>query len=414
MSRPAASHLDAFALAAQAADDVVLGTVREMHDAIAGRVHGGPARWGGTVPALTWWLHSTIASGVFASVSSGLRLSSAGLRLASRHGARGGDLESSGYGRFLSGAVNGLIGDQLREDDDPVFFEMSVRVRGRDVPCDPESLADAFPEAGARVVVFVHGLCETEDVWWRSEVPVRDEGGEEPPRTSYGDRLAHATGWTSVYLRVNTGLPVAENGVALAALLDRLVHSWPVAVSRLALVGHSMGGLVVRAAGAVSTDRDESWTDVVTDVVCLGTPHHGAPLERVVERGVRLLGRLPESAPLGRILEFRSVGILDLRHGLSQDVQNLPRARYRLVGATLSRRADGPGSQSLGDLLVPFDSAMGRDRDGTEMFPGAETLHIQGDHFDLLNHRAVYAALLEWLADRDDAPTREEAATDDG
>ena len=146
------------------------------------------------------------------------------------------------------------------------------------------------------------------------------------------------------------------------------------------------------------------------DVVCLGTPHLGAPLERVVERGVRLMDRLPEVAPIGRVLEFRSVGILDLRHGLSRDVQNLPRARYRLVGATLSKRPNGPGAESLGDLLVPFTSAMGRERDGTEMFPGAETLHVRGDHFDLLNHDAVYAALRGWLADRTDAPTREEAA----
>ena len=51
------------------------------------------------------------------------------------------------------------------------------------------------------------------------------------------------------------------------------------------------------------------------------------------------MGRLPESAPFGRILEYRSVGILDLRHGLARDVQNLPNARYRLVAATLTRSA---------------------------------------------------------------------------
>ena len=119
----------------------------------------------------------------------------------------------------------------------------------------------------------------------------------------------------------------------------------------------------------------------------------------MVNKGVGALGRLPESAPFGRILEYRSVGILDLRHGLARDVQNLPNARYRLVAATLTRSPRSVTSGTLGDLLVPYASAMGRRRDGEEMFPGAETLHVPcADHFDLLNHDDVYAALRELAA----------------
>jgi hypothetical protein len=165
----------------------------------------------------------------------------------------------------------------------------------------------------------------------------------------------------------------------------------------------------------VSTDSTSPWTDLVTDVVCLGTPHLGAPLERVVTRGVSALGRLPESAPFGRILEYRSVGILDLRHGLASDVQNLPNARYRLVAATLTRSPRSVTAGTIGDYLVPYASALGRPRRGEEMFPGAETLHVPlADHFDLLNHDDIYAALREWLAsdpgDRSDPPTQQEAA----
>ena len=61
---------------------------------------------------------------------------------------------------------------------------------------------------------------------------------------------------------MNTGLPIAENGVAMAALLDRLVTAWPTDVRRIALVGHSMGGLVMRAACAVNTDSESPWTDL--------------------------------------------------------------------------------------------------------------------------------------------------------
>ena len=113
--------------------------------------------------------------------------------------------------------------------------------------------------------------------------------------------------------------------------------------------------------------------------------------------GARALGRLPESAPFGRILEYRSVGILDLRGGLAPDLQNLPHARYHLVAATLASSPRHPVSATLGDLLVRYPSATGRPWRGPEMFPGADVLHIRGGHFDLLNHPQVYAALRAWL-----------------
>ncbi len=60
---------------------------------------------------------------------------------------------------------------------------------------------------------------------------------------------------TPVYLRYNTGLPVGRNGADLAWLLDDLVAAWPVPVRSIALVGHSMGGLVVRAAFHAAAHR---------------------------------------------------------------------------------------------------------------------------------------------------------------
>ena len=316
----------------------------------------------------------------------------------------------------MRAAVNGLIGDRLREEGSRFAFDLGVRVDGRDVVLDREGLAAAFPGATDRVVVFVHGLSENEAYWNRAARPMTEARRERPERRSYGDRLVQ-DGWTPVYLRVNTGLPIAENGVAMAALLSRLVEEWPGEVRRLALVGHSMGGLITRAACAVATGSAASpgsgpWTDLVTDVVCLGTPHLGAPLERVVNKGVSALGRLPEAALFGRILEYRSVGILDLRHGLARDVQNLPNARYRLVAATLTRSPRSVTSGTIGDYLVPYASALGRRPGGEEMFPGAETLHVpSADHFDLLNHDDISAALRGWLRDRSDPPTREESPT---
>jgi pimeloyl-ACP methyl ester carboxylesterase len=403
-----ASVLDAAALAADYAEGLIIGTVRDVHGAVSSRVHGVADHVaGGTT--ISHRIHDGVSKIVYTGISASLRASSKGLRVAGEAGI-GAEIEATPRGRFVRAAINGLIGDRLRDEGSRFAFDMGVRVNGRDVVLDGEGVAAAFPGATDKLVVFVHGLSENEAYWNRSARPRSEARREVPDRRSYGDRLVE-DGWTPVYLRVNTGLPIAENGVAMAALLNRLVESWPGDVRRLALVGHSMGGLITRAACAVSTDSETPWTDLVTDVVCLGTPHLGAPLERVVNRGVTALGRLPEAAPFGRILEYRSVGILDLRHGLAQDVQNLPNARYRLVAATLTRSPRSVTSGTIGDYLVPYRSAMGRRPGGEEMFPGAETLHVpSADHFDLLNHDDIYAAIREWLRDRSDPPTREEGA----
>ena len=411
--RDHASTLDAAALAADYVEDLVVGTVREVHGAVAGRVHGINDRINGGGPTVSHRLHDGISKVVYGGIRVGFRGCSTGLRAASRAGL-GADMEASSRGRFVRAAVNGLIGDRLRDEGSNFVFDMGVRVDGRDVVLDRQGVAAAYPGAGRDLVVFIHGLSENEAYWNRAARPKTEARREQPEKRSYGERLVE-DGWTPVYLRVNTGLPIAENGVAMSALIDRLVQSWPVDVRRIALVGHSMGGLIMRAACAVTTDSDSPWTDLVTDVICLGTPHLGAPLERVVTKGVSALGRLPEAAPFGRILEYRSVGILDLRHGLASDVQNLPNARYRLVAATLTRSPRSVTAGTIGDYLVPYESALGRPKRGEEMFPGAETLHVPlADHFDLLNHDDIYAAIRGWLAsdpgDRSDPPTQQEAA----
>ncbi|HEU4568013.1 MAG TPA: alpha/beta fold hydrolase [Marmoricola sp.] len=394
-----AGPLGAAALAADYAEKLVVGTVREVHEAVAGRVHGAlDAAAGGA--GLSHRVHDRIARGVYAGVGAGLRGAATGLRVADRTAARAGvgrPLEDSRRGRAVLAAVNGFVGDRLREEAPDHYFDMAVRLDGRDVPLDDAGLRSSYPTATGELVVFVHGLSESEDHWER---PVRPRRAEVVP--GYGATLA-AAGWSPVQVRVNTGLSLRENGAALAGLLDRLVGAWPAEVRRIALVGHSMGGLVVRAACAVRTDAEPPWTDLVTDVVTLGTPHLGAPLERVVHAGARTLGRVPEAAPFGRILEFRSPGILDLRRGLAPDVQNLPRARYHLVAATLCRSPRSPLAETPGDLLVPYSSAIGRPRRGPEMFPGADVLHVpRADHFALLNHDTVHTALRAWLCREED------------
>ncbi|MEP7091763.1 MAG: alpha/beta fold hydrolase [Nocardioidaceae bacterium] len=390
--RPRASVLGALAIASDAADELLLGTVRDVHGAVAERVYGVTHRATSGSSRVVEEIHDRASSAVYAGIGAGLRATSRGLREADRRGY-GALIDDSTRGRTVVSAVNGLMGDRLVEQQSPLAIELAVRDRGVDVPVRDDALEAAFPDATGDLVIFLHGLGEHERHWHHR---AQATGG------SYGDRLAAETSWTPVYLRANTGLPVAVNGVALASLLDRLVESWPTEVRRIALVGHSMGGLIMRAACAVVTDAAArgrtGWNHLVTDVVTLGTPHLGAPLERGVALGAKALSRLPESAPFGRILEYRSVGILDLRSGLAPDVQNLPHARYHLVAATLADSRRHPVSEAFGDMMVRYPSATGRPRRGREMFPGADVLHVKGGHFDLLNHPEVHTALVSWLA----------------
>lgn len=388
------SVLDALSLLSEVADELVVRSVRDTHLAWADRAHGLSRRFtagGAGIPALVEKGHRGIASAVYGGLSLGLRAASTGLDKAAGAGL-GGRLEATPKGRFVNAAVNGLIGDRLVRERPQLAIPMAVRHDGADVWPERPELSEAFPSATGRLVVFLHGLCENESYWNRH----RDRTG-----TTYGESLA-AEGWTPVFTRANTGLSLRENGVALAALMQRLVDEWPVPVTRIALVGHSLGGLVIRAAGAVaaapSGPSDTDWNQLVTDVVTLGTPHLGAPIAWGIGHGSRGLGRLPETAAFGRILDMRSVGVHDLVAGLAHDVPPLPHARYRLVSATLTASPEHPVGYVVGDLLVRQRSAYGRDRRGRELFPGAETLHVGStDHFGLLNHPEVLASLRTWL-----------------
>jgi pimeloyl-ACP methyl ester carboxylesterase len=333
-------------------------------------------------------VHRGIAAAVYGGLSAGLRAASRGLDTVAGTGL-GPRLEAEAHGRFLSSAVNGLIGDRLLRERPHLAIPMAVRVDDRDVPPTRDALAEAFPEATGRVVVLLHGLCENETHWNR---------GRERLGTTYPELLA-AAGWTPVLLRANSGLPLRENGAALASLMQHLVEAWPTEVTRVALVGHSMGGLVMRAGGAVATEAERPWTELVSDVVTLGTPHLGSPIASGVGHGSRGLARLPETSAFGRILDWRSVGVHDLVTGLAEDVPPLPHARYRLVAATLTASQRHPLGHAVGDLLVRPHSAFGRDPRGAELFPGADVLHVGGTgHFGLLNHPDVHRALRAWLA----------------
>ena len=152
-------------------------------------------------------------------------------------------LAATRLGTPPSRLLNGMWGDRLTAARSSLAFEMTVRHGHADLALTAEAVGDAFPSATGQLAVFVHGLCETDDSWRPSQRRQRTTGALD-----FGQRLAVDAGSTPIYIRYNSGLHVSNNGAALGRLLDALIAVWPVPVRELALVGHSMGGLVVRQA----------------------------------------------------------------------------------------------------------------------------------------------------------------------
>jgi pimeloyl-ACP methyl ester carboxylesterase len=257
-------------------------------------------------------------------------------------------------------------------------------------------------------VVFLHGLCETDDAWMLG-------GARHVP---YGFRLQADLGFTPLYLRYNTGLHISENGRKLAEMLDAIALGWPTEVHEVALIGHSMGGLVGRSACHYSDGAP--WCAKLRHVFTLGSPHLGAPLEQGANALSYYLAKLPETrALLATPLNVRSVGIKDLRYGYLVDecwqdndcdafLKNTGReipfmrtASHYFMCATLSRDADALAGRLVGDLLVLRASAWSHERGQRLRFPIEHYSHLGGaNHFDLLNHPAIYSQIRRWMAPR--------------
>jgi pimeloyl-ACP methyl ester carboxylesterase len=376
------------------------GGIGSINRAVAGRVFKAV----GPGAALVRPVHEAVTRSVFAGLGLGTR--AIGMAAAAAVGSRDAPaLSTTPRGSALIAAVAGLRGDALEAEGSPLSRPMAVRVDGEPVALDPDSLREAFPDAGPRLVVFVHGLMTTEFSW-----------ALFGPET-YGERLARELGCTPVYVRYNTGRHISENGRSLSELMEELVAAWPVDAEQIALVGHSMGGLVARSACCHAAEEGADWAGLVTHSVSLGTPHMGAPLEQAVHMLSAGLARLPETRPFANFLRRRSGGIRDLRQGSLVDedwrdsdpdalrgaacaeIPLLEGATHCFVSAAITRSERHPLGRMLGDTLVLVPSASGRSRTRRIPFDDEYGMHLgAATHFTLLNHPAVYDKLRTWLA----------------
>ncbi len=317
---------------------------------------------------------------------------------------------------FFLPVLNGALGDQLAARYDPRAIGLSFRQGGHDVAVAALGLRGPHQ----KTVLFVHGLMGDELIW---QAGSQDAAG---PRR-YGPRLAEEAGVRVLYVRFNSGLHLSENGRELSRLLTELVETYSDAIGELVLVGHSMGGLVIRSAGYYGSqlkdkndeskieecavlisenklissesiddlfvvqnsnfiDQNSSWLAHLRTIFLLGTPNDGSWLEQNSHFAARLLRRIDlfPTRFLSNALNQRSNGIKDLRRSILVDddwqdahaddlapprtvVPLLPGVAYHiLMGSWLKTNRPAALRQYFGDGLVGRRSAQGADIFGNE------------------------------------------------
>ena len=303
----------------------------------------------------------------------------------------------------LLATLNGVLGDYLSETGNPLAIQMRLRHGGQPLELEGEALRAALPRASGKLLVMVHGSCMSDRHWSRL--------GHD-----HGAALARDLGYTPVYLHYNSGLHTSTNGRALAALLEQLATAWPAPLDEVVVLGHSMGGLVARSACHDGEVNCHLWRQKLSRLICLGTPHHGAPLERGGNWVDGLLGLSRYSAPLARLGQIRSAGVTDLRFGNVLDDHWEGRDRFAggadprshlplpdgvACYAIAATKAPGPRARLPGDGLVPVDSALGRHHEPqrTLGFPEAhQWIGFGMSHSDLLSRAEVYETIRRWLS----------------
>lgn len=300
---------------------------------------------------------------------------------------------------FLVGALNGILGDYLLEQQNPLAL--------------PMVLYDHYGEVqqgdlSGRVVIFVHGLCRNHLDWTTHQF-----GG-------FGEKLlAQRDHNTMLYLNYNTGRRISANGRSLANTLDDLIQRHP-KITSIDLIGHSMGGLVSRSALFYGKQNLQHWIHLVENLVCLGSPHHGAVLERFGFHLQEKLGRFPIVKIVGHLVNIRSNGILDLRYGSVRDddwEHNQARIgqvddnrkpaplpthinAYFVAGSIEFEKKQNLTRKIIGDYLVSIKSALGEHpnpRFQLKLPESHKAVFYGLNHFQLQYHPSVAEQLVKWF-----------------
>lgn len=401
------SDLRAVAQLATQATSGVATMVEGVHHAVLGTMGLAGGKAGQQTSGITGFVYRTVR-GVTELVGKGLRAAFTKLEplLAALVDAPPDTPEREA----VLAALNGVLGDQLEQHHNPLATPMTLRYQGRALNLNA---LPAMPDATGKVLLLIHGLCMN-DLQWTPGAPAPDGKAV----ADIAETLATERGYTPVYLRYNTGRHTSQNGRELAAMLEQLLARWPVPLEDLTVVVHSMGGLVIRSAVHTAQQESLRWPQQLKNIVFLGTPHHGAPLERAGNWIDVVLGATPFSKPFAKLGQLRSSGITDLRYGHVLDADWVGQDRFKrkpdsrqplplpdgvgcyTVAATTAAKRSPLAERVIGDGLVPLPSALGQHTEPQHQLAFAKTnqaIVYRTNHMALLHSPEVARQVVQWL-----------------
>ena len=305
----------------------------------------------------------------------------------------------------LIAILNGIVGDYLVENSNPLATEMEVFYQGKALDLGDTSDLNFDPIVNGKILLMVHGLCMDYGCWTRKE-------------HNHGELIAAELGSTPLYLNYNSGLHISANGKKLNSLLEKIIESWPVPIQEITILAHSMGGLLMRSAMHYATEEENNWQNLLEKIVFIGTPHHGSPVERIGNYTHHLLNSIHYTKPFGKLARLRSAGISDLRHGnlRDEDWEHADRFKHHkdqrlqsnnqkvenfyCIAASLAKDGDELTSSKAGDGLVLPKSAFGENDDSKKdlgILDSNKSHFSATGHFDLLSSKEVYRQIRLWL-----------------
>lgn len=296
----------------------------------------------------------------------------------------------------IQGILNGVIGDTLSSSENELAIEMNFYEKGEALDLQAPLADQLHQPLTNKLVIFIHGLTNTESIW-----NFKSDANNEID--NYGSRLQQSYQYTPFFLRYNSGLDIHENGKAFSETMTRLLKQYPLDVEEIVLVGFSMGGLIARCA---QIDASASWTQKIKHCIYIGTPHEGAPLEKIGNLVGQVFGLFPQ--PYLNIWEdwinLRSTGIKSLHSGLSkQEVQFQDRAKHYFISGGLFHSDKAFRDSLIGDSLVQRKSA----------HPSGTPSESSFAHFDGINHISlahsdkIYEQIGAWFETfSDDTPVK--------
>jgi pimeloyl-ACP methyl ester carboxylesterase len=264
----------------------------------------------------------------------------------------------------------GLFRNARSNQEELLNIDMSLRIDGEDVSVEDLKLPERFKDKNSNLMIFVHGLMADEVCWHKTP----------DKRRGFGKIFEEDSQHIVLYLRYHSGLHISTNGQKLNAILDDLETRYGDYFDEINLIGHSMGGLVIRSAGHYAKKQKRSWVAKLNSVFLLGVPTHGSFVEHIAHATSYFLSTffLFHVAWIGKFINLRSDGIKDLRLGYMLDedwddsesrqsytlkrtpVHPLEGVRYHLIAGTVAKTESSFFGDMVGDGMVSKKSALGK------------------------------------------------------